>query len=106
MIPVLAHRLTGKTIHFGSLMFGDRFRFVGDLEGTGYGPVVRTQDYVDGSTSVYVVGGGEFYGGIFKGVVLLHRAPDCECGRHVDLCENDCEWPAELEALWSSCYTD
>lgn len=93
-----------REIHFGSLMFGDRFRFVGDNEGTSYATVTRTQDYIDGHFSAYLADGTEHYGSSFKKVVLLHRAPNCECGRHVDYCEADCEWPTELEELWQSLY--
>lgn len=93
-----------REIAFSGLMFGDRFRFAGDTEGTVYGPVTRTQDYVGGHFSAYLADGTEHYGGSFKQVVLLHRAPDCACGVHVDFCENECEWPAELETLWQSLY--
>lgn len=95
---------TGTVLNFNQLLFGDRFRFVGDLEGISYGPVVRTLDYVDGSYTVELKGGGDFYRSGWAKVVLLHRAPNCECGAHVDFCENECEWPAELETLWQSLY--
>ena len=93
-----------REIHFSGLMFGDRFRFQGDTEGTCYATVTRTQDYIGGNFSAYLADGTEHYGGAFRKIVLLHRAPYCECGRHVDYCEADCDWPAELEELWQSLY--
>lgn len=99
-----AHRLTGQTINFNGLLFGDRFRFVGDLDHTSYGPVTQTQDYVDGTFSVVAQGATQDVRSGWTKVVLLHRAPDCACGGHVGLCWNECEWPQELEDLWSSLY--
>lgn len=77
-------------IDFGALLTGDRFRFTGDLDGTSYGPVTSTQDYVGGSFSVDLADGGHHYGGAFAKVLLLHRAPNCEHGVHPDLCWDSC----------------
>jgi len=93
-----------RIIQFNQLAFGDRFRFVGDLEGTSYGPVTSTQNYTDGSFSVVADGAPDSTRSGWMKVALLHRAPDCECGSHVDYCENECAWPAELEELWASLY--
>ena len=86
------------------LMFGDRFRFEGDPEGVCYAPVRRTQQYGDSHFVVDLVDGASHYSVITRQVVLLHRAPDCACGVHVDLCEADCAWPDELEDLWHSVF--
>lgn len=96
---------TPKLYHFGGLMFGDRFRFAGDPEGSSYATVKRTQKYADTHFSVDLVDGTSHYGSLFRHIILLHRAPYCDCGRHVDLCENDCPWPKELEDLWQSMFT-
>lgn len=96
---------TPREISFSGLMFGDRFRFAGDPEGTCYATVTRTQDYTDGYFSVNLLDGTEHHGSAFRKVVLLHRAPNCECGKHVDYCEANCEWPEELEALWAKLYS-
>lgn len=95
-----------KNEYFNSLMFGDYFRFSGDLDGTSYGPVTQTQDYVGGCFSVDTKDGRHFYGGGFPQIVVIRRAPSCvDCGGHVDFCE-DCEspWPVELKELWDSLY--
>lgn len=102
----MAANITPTTEYFSSLMFGDRFRFAGDLQGTVYGPVTQTQDYMGGSFSVDTQDGRHFYGGAFKPIVVVRRAPACvDCGGHVDLCDG-CEspWPVELEELWNSLY--
>ena len=95
---------TPRVMTMGELRFGDRFRYNGDVEGTCYATVYRVQDYADFYVSVDLIDGTSHYGPCPKLVVLLHRAPYCECGRHVDYCEADCEWPAELEELWQSLY--
>lgn len=100
----MSNETTPREIAFSGLMFGDRFRFAGDTEGTVYAPVASTQDYIGGNFSVDLADGTRYYGGAFKRVVLVHRAPDCACGRHVDLCEADCDWPTELEQFWNSLY--
>lgn len=79
-----------RIVYFGALLTGDVFRFVGDLEGTRYAAVERTQDYVGGGFSAYLADGTEHYGGAFKKVALLHRDPDCEHGIHPDLCWDGC----------------
>ena len=94
-------------INFNQLLFGDRFRFAGDLMHTSYGPVTQTQDYVDGSFSVVAAGAPDRAESGWRKVELIHRAPNCtDCGRHVDFCES-CEspWPVELEELWQSLYS-
>lgn len=100
----MSNETAPREIYFSGLMFGDRFRFAGDTEGTRYAAVKRTQTYSDSHVGVDLVDGTSHYGSAFRKVVLLHRAPDCECGGHVDLCEADCAWPAELEELWQSLY--
>lgn len=96
---------TPREMAFSGLMFGDRFRFAGDDAGVSYGPVIRAQEWCGSHFGVTLADGTSHYGGAFRKVVLLHRAPGCGCGVHVDLCEADCEWPAELEELWDSLYS-
>lgn len=81
---------TGTVLNFNQLLFGDRFRFVGDLDGTSYGPVLSTQNYVDGSFSVVAAGATEDTRSAFAKVLLLHREPSCEHGVHPDLCWDSC----------------
>lgn len=95
---------TPREMAFSGLMFGDRFRFAGDADGTSYAAVKRTRKYCGSHFWVELVDGTSYYGSSFKRVVLLHRAPNCECGVHVDDCEADCDWPDELEDLWHSIF--
>jgi len=95
---------TPREMYFSGLLFGDRYRFAGDHWGTGYATVTGTQEHLDGHFSVDLADGSHHYGSSFRRVVLLHRAPACECGWHVAYCEAGCVWPDELVDLWQSLF--
>lgn len=75
------------------LSLGDVFERP-DGSGRIYGPVLKGQ--VNG---VVVLPTGDMDVRPWATVTLIKRGPRCPLGSLVELCNHDCEWPDEAEAL-------
>lgn len=85
------------------LKLGDHFRFPNDTTGAVYGPVrCAESDYMLQGTRVDFGGGNHMDRHAFTKIEITSRAPKCPCGRFYELCENECEWPDSLEALYAN----
>lgn len=81
------------------LGMGDRFQLVQ------HGPVT-TVAWTDGSADNSVVYVRDSTGELitlatYLRINIVERAPRCGCGRRYENCEQGCDWPDEIEALFT-----
>nr|WSW58446.1 hypothetical protein OG513_07555 [Streptomyces sp. NBC_00998] len=82
------------------LMMGDVFRLPGNPHEV-FGPVRSADsDYMLYGTNVDFGHGNRREWHAWTRVEHLTRGPKCACGRFLELCENECPWPEEMEALF------
>lgn len=88
------------TVDLGELFTGDCFYFAKDPSRRIYGPVLYAEANVYGGfTLTYATDDpeGSFHPG--ARIVVTYRAPNCRCGTHIEFCDRDCDWPAELAGI-------
>lgn len=81
------------------LGMGDRFK----LEQHGAVVTVAWTDHsVDGSVLYVRDSDGERHAlAMYRRCFVTAYAPRCGCGRRFEMCEQECEWPTELDALFA-----
>jgi hypothetical protein len=88
-----------------ALNMGDRFRFPGDPHVT-YGPVSSVESSVGLHWTDVRFGKNDpvVHRASFTRVEITQAGPRCECGKAYDLCDMDCQWPDEVEAIWRNSF--
>lgn len=88
-----------------NLAMGDMFRFPGDPHMI-YGPVTGTTSSYDltWTTVTFAKGVEPITRHAFRRVEITKQGPRCECRRPYDLCEENCEWPDDIEKLCAASF--
>ncbi|MCY0926277.1 hypothetical protein OTB20_08660 [Streptomyces sp. H27-H1] len=99
-VTPVEHTSYAGTGYVKDLMMGDVFRLPGNPMEV-FGPVRSADsDYMLYGTTVDFGRGNNREWRAWTRIEHVKRGPKCECGRFLELCENGCPWPEEMEALF------